>query len=100
MQALRRKMIVVLAIAAVVLWTIILTDRTALTIDQLPAPAKAAILKAAGGAKITEIEAESSGGQPVFEAEWRDARGQQVELKVGADGKVLGREGGAPVPSR
>jgi len=61
------------------------------SLDQLPAAVKATILKEAGGATITEIEAETEGGATVYEAVWI-ANGKEVEIKVSPDGKLLGRE--------
>jgi len=61
------------------------------TLDQVPAAVKAAILKAAGGAKIKEIEKEVKKGKVVYEAEFV-ADGKEIEIKVAPDGKLLGRK--------
>ncbi|MCH7812721.1 MAG: hypothetical protein IID40_01750 [Planctomycetes bacterium] len=45
-------------------------DDDDLTLDQVPGPARAALLELAGGAKITEVERECDPGGLVYEAEW------------------------------
>jgi hypothetical protein len=59
-----------------------------LTLDQVPAPVKATILKEAGNNDIKEVEAETEEGQTVYAAEWV-VDGHEVEIKVAADGKLL-----------
>lgn len=61
------------------------------SLDQVPAAVKATILKEAKGAAIMEVERETSSGKTFYEAEWR-ADGKEVEIKVAADGTLLGRE--------
>jgi hypothetical protein len=63
-------------------------DEKTVTIDQVPAAVKAAILKEAGDNKIKEIEEKTKGGKTIYEAEWI-ADGKEVELKLSADGAVL-----------
>jgi hypothetical protein len=64
-------------------------DEKELTIDQVPEAVKAAILKAADGAKIEEIEQVKKG----YEAEWLSADGKtETEITVSADGTVLKTE--------
>jgi len=63
-----------------------------ITIDQVPAPAKATILKEAGDNKIEEIEKVSRNGKVLYyEAEW-NTNGKEVEIKVAADGRLLEKE--------
>ena len=57
-------------------------------LDQLPAAVKQAIQKEAGDNAIKEIEAKTKDGKTVYEAEWI-AGGQEVEIKVSADGQIL-----------
>ena len=60
-----------------------------ITIDQLPAAVKAALLQQAGGAQIKDIEEETSkDGKTVYEAEIV-ANGVTTEVKLDATGKVL-----------
>ena len=59
-----------------------------ITIDQLPAAAKAALLQQAGGAQIKDIEEETKDGKAVYEAEIV-ANGVTTEVKLDATGKVL-----------
>ncbi len=62
-----------------------------ISLDQVPAPAKATILAEAKGAKIVEVERETKDGKTVYEAEWME-NGQEVEVKVAPDGTLLKRE--------
>jgi hypothetical protein len=90
------RLIALAAVFAVVTWgaTGVLAgehkdkDEKNVTIDQVPAAVKAAILKEAGDNKIKESEAETKNGTTVYEAEWV-ADGKEVEIKVSADGAVL-----------
>ncbi len=60
-----------------------------ITIDQLPAAVKAALLQQAGGAQIKDIEEETSkDGKVVYEAEIV-ANGVTTEIKLDATSKVL-----------
>ncbi|MCP4249186.1 MAG: hypothetical protein GY778_19250 [bacterium] len=63
-------------------------DDDDLTLDQVPGPARAALLELAGGAKITEVERERDHGGLVYEAEWT-ANGTQHEAAVTADGALI-----------
>jgi uncharacterized membrane protein YkoI len=67
---------------------IVLAEEQKLTLDQVPAKAREALLKAAGGARITEIEKENEKGVEVYEAEWV-VDGKEHELAVTADGKPV-----------
>jgi uncharacterized membrane protein YkoI len=62
-----------------------------LTMDQVPAAVKATIQAEAKGATIKEIERETENGQTVYEAEWVEG-GQEVEIKIAPDGKLLKRK--------
>lgn len=66
-------------------------DEDDLTIDQIPEPARAALLKLAGDAKITEAECEREHGVLVYEAGWV-AGGIQYEAAVTADGALVETE--------
>jgi uncharacterized membrane protein YkoI len=63
-------------------------DEDDLTIDQVPGPARAALLRLADGAKIVEAEREMEHGVPVYEAEWIK-NGTRHEAAVTADGTLI-----------
>lgn len=68
-------------------------EEVVVTLDQVPAAVKQAIVTAAAGATIKEIEQETKDGVVTYEAEWLDADGKtEVEVTVAADGKVLKTE--------
>ncbi|GAB4321219.1 MAG: hypothetical protein Kow0059_15820 [Candidatus Sumerlaeia bacterium] len=58
------------------------------TLEELPAPVKEALQKAAIGGQIMEIEAEEEDGQMVYEAEVVQGS-KSMEIEFGADGKIL-----------
>ena len=60
------------------------------TLDEVPAAVKATILKAAGDARIEEIEREGTGDEAVYEAEFMGGD-QEIEIKVSTTGELLGR---------
>jgi hypothetical protein len=61
------------------------------TLKQVPGPVKKTILKQAGDNKIAEIEEVTQGESKFYEAVWiKD--GKEVEIKVAANGKLLGKE--------
>lgn len=61
------------------------------TLEQVPAPVKATILKHAGKSKIKEIEEVTLGKKKFYEAAWiKD--GKEVEITVAPNGKLLGKE--------
>lgn len=62
-----------------------------LTLDQVPAAAREALLKLAGDNKIVSVETEKENGIQVYEAEWV-ARGVSIEAEVTADGVLLEME--------
>jgi len=61
------------------------------SIDQVPAAVKATILAEAGTGTIKEIELGNEDGQAIYEADVV-IDGQEVEIKVAADGTLLGKE--------
>ena len=61
------------------------------TMEQVPAKAREALLKLAGGAQITEVEKEIENGVEIYEAEWI-ADGVEHEAKVTADGKMVSEQ--------
>jgi len=62
------------------------------TIDQVPAAVKAAILKEAGSNTIEEIEEVSKDGKVIYyEAEWKSG-GKEIEITVDPKGKLLSKE--------
>lgn len=62
-----------------------------LTIDKVPAPVKATILKETVGAEIKEIEAETKNGKTVYEVEFMRA-GKLIEIAIALDGTLLPHE--------
>ncbi len=71
-------------------------DEDDVTIDQVPEPARAALLQLAGGATISKAEREMDHGAVVYEAEWT-AQGVQHEAAVTADGTLIETEEIIPV---
>jgi hypothetical protein len=61
------------------------------TLDQVPEPARAALLTLAGNNKITKAEREKENGTFVFEAAWV-ADGTEHEAAVTADGTLIETE--------
>jgi len=58
------------------------------SLDQIPAAARQALLAAAGGAKIVEVERETEHGLVLYEAEWI-ADGRKHEAEVTAEGALV-----------
>ena len=56
------------------------------TIDAVPAPAKAAILRKAGGGKLRMVELFLRGGETLYEAAYTAKDGKRHEVLVKADG--------------
>lgn len=56
------------------------------TLDAVPAPAKAAILKKVGGGKLGMVELFIRGGETLYEAEYTSSTGRKHEVLVKADG--------------
>jgi len=61
------------------------------SLDAVPAAVKATIEKEAAGAEIKEVEMETEDGVTVYKAEVI-IDGQEVDIKVVADGTLLGKE--------
>jgi uncharacterized membrane protein YkoI len=61
------------------------------SIDQVPPAVKTTILKEAEGGTIKKIERETENGKTIYGAELI-INGQEVEIKVADDGKLLGKE--------
>ena len=59
------------------------------TLEQVPAKVKETIHKHVGDGKITEIEKEKHNGATIYEVEYKTAKGEKHELKIGEDGKLL-----------
>jgi uncharacterized membrane protein YkoI len=67
-------------------------DETPLSIDQVPAPVKATLLREAQGGTIKEIEREDEDGQIVYGAEIV-INGQEFDLKIAPDtGNLISKE--------
>ncbi len=62
-----------------------------LSLEQVPEPVKATILKQSQGGKIEEIELENENGKTIYEAEII-IDGKEYELKISPDGKLLSKE--------
>jgi uncharacterized membrane protein YkoI len=58
------------------------------TMDSIPAAAKGAIEKKAGGGKITKVETLTKGQTVMYEAAITTKAGKKTEIQVGADGSV------------
>jgi hypothetical protein len=63
----------------------------AVFLDDVPEPARQAILREAGEHKVLEVDEVTVEGLKYYDAEWREG-GKEVEVTVTADGKVVGRE--------
>jgi len=63
----------------------------AVTLDQVPAPVKATILREAGKNKILELEEVVQDGGKFYEAVWMKD-GKEIEIKIAPGGKLLGKE--------
>lgn len=61
-----------------------------IAIDQVPAAARATILREAAGNRVREVEVQVRNGHTTYEAEWMQ-NGQEVEVAVAEDGTLLGR---------
>ncbi len=70
----------------------------AVTLADVPAPAKATIDKLMAGGEITKIEKEGRGDKAIYDVEGK-SQGKNVEYDVAADGTVLSREESVPYAS-
>jgi uncharacterized membrane protein YkoI len=66
-------------------------DDVAVSIDQVPAPVKDAILAQAQGGKIVKIEVEDENGKKVYDAEIL-LDGKTTEVEIAADGTLLPKD--------
>ena len=85
--------LVALAILAPVamVWAAEAKKEGELTLDNLPAPVKATVLKEAPGAKVQAIARETQDGKTVY-AIVLEENGKEVELRVDSEGKLLGQD--------
>jgi uncharacterized membrane protein YkoI len=70
----------------------------AVTLADVPAPARATIEKLTAGGKIAKIEKAEEAGKTVYDVE-ATVQGKDVEYDVAADGKVLTSEESVPYAS-
>lgn len=70
----------------------------AVSLAQVPEPARATIEKLTAGGKIKKIEKEEEGGKTVYDVE-ATVRGTEVEYDIAADGTVLTSEQSVPYAS-
>jgi uncharacterized membrane protein YkoI len=77
------------AAIGVALW--LADDEVLVTIDEVPPPARAAILKESENGSIRKIELKAEGGRQVYAAEII-VGSTKIELEVAADGTVLDRD--------
>jgi len=63
-------------------------EEEVISLDQVPAAARKALLKHAGGAKIIEVEREKEHGVVLYEAEW-EVGGREHEAKVTTGGDLM-----------
>lgn len=64
---------------------------TAVSIDEIPAPARQTLMQEAHGANLTDLEREEKHGKTVYEAHAM-VDGNNMEFHVRADGKLLQKE--------
>jgi hypothetical protein len=65
------------------------TADTDMSLDKLPAKAKATIEKQIGDGKLDDIDEEKRMNQTVFEVEYTSAKGAHFEIVVAENGKLL-----------
>jgi uncharacterized membrane protein YkoI len=70
----------------------------AVTLADVPAPAKTTIDKLMAGGEITKIEKEGQGDKAIYDVEGK-SQGKSVEYDVAADGMVLSSEESVPYAS-
>lgn len=66
-------------------------DDGKMSLDQVPAKAREALKKLAGGAQITAVERDKEHGMVVYEAEW-SVNGKEAEAAVTAEGDLVEME--------
>lgn len=62
-----------------------------MSLDQVPAPVRATILREAKGQKIEEVERTGEGADAIYEVDLM-MDGQEYELKVSATGEVISKK--------
>jgi uncharacterized membrane protein YkoI len=62
-----------------------------MTLDQVPAPVRATLMREAGGATIKTVDKEESKGKVIYETDVM-VNGKNWELKVDADGKLISKK--------
>lgn len=70
----------------------------AVTLSEVPGPARAAIEKLTAGGEITKIDQEGQGDKAIYDVEGK-VQGKNVEYDVAADGSVLSSEESVPYAS-
>lgn len=65
-------------------------DEKVVSLDQIPAPAKASLVREAKGDPIVRVEVESHKGKTIYEGVVKHGD-DLIGINVDADGKVLGR---------
>lgn len=70
----------------------------AVSLSDLPAPARAAIERLTAGGEIKKLEKEETGGKVIYDVEAK-MKDKDVEYDVAADGKVLSSEESIPYDS-
>jgi len=70
----------------------------AVTLSDVPAPARAAIEKLMAGGEIAKIDREGQGDKAIYDVEGK-MQGKSVEYDVAADGTVLSTEESVPYAS-
>jgi uncharacterized membrane protein YkoI len=74
------------------------TPAHAVTLAEIPAPAKAAIERLMAGGEIAKIEKEGEGDKAIYDVEGK-SQGKNVEYDIAADGTVLSSEESVPYAS-
>ncbi|MBP7934941.1 MAG: PepSY-like domain-containing protein [Phycisphaerae bacterium] len=82
-----------IGVAAFAVWAEGKAKEVKVTLDQVPAAVREALTKAAGNAKIAEIEKETENGVVTYEATFF-VDGKEKEVKVTAEGKVVKEDEG------
>lgn len=59
------------------------------TIESIPAAAREAIQRTAGGGKVTKVEVVTQGSKVTYEAAYKKKSGKSAEVSVNADGSPL-----------
>ncbi len=62
-----------------------------MTLDQVPAPVRATLMREAGGATIKSVDKEESKGQVIYETDVM-VNGKNWELRVDPDGKLISKK--------